>query len=335
MVCCESQGRLLADVGGTHARFAWQGAPGDAVEHVRVLACADYPDVQAAIEAYLACTGLPHPAAAAVAIANPVYGDVVRMTNHHWSFSISALRRALGLRRLVVVNDFTALAMALPSLPSQSRLPLGGSKSVVNAPIALIGAGTGLGVSGLVPDGRGGWIPLQGEGGHVTLAAADAREWAVVRGLQRRYGHASAERAVSGPGLRDVYRILCEEDGVAPAAPDPQTVVALARARSDVRAVEAVRLFCGWLGSCAGDLALTLGARGGVYVGGGVALRLQEAFDVAMFRTRFEAKGRFAQYLAPIPAWLITAEPSPALMGAAAALDSSLFMCSACDAGDP
>jgi glucokinase len=126
--------------------------------------------------------------------------------------------------------------------------------------------------------------------------------------------------------LRDVYRILCDEDGVAPAAQDPQNVVALARAGVDARALEAVRLFSGWLGACAGDLALTLGARGGVYVGGGVALRLGEVFDVATFRARFEAKGRFAGYLAPIPVWLIATEPSPALAGAAAALDAGYGM---------
>ncbi|MCX7693067.1 glucokinase [Tepidimonas taiwanensis] len=322
---CEKGPRLLADVGGTNARFGWQRAPGGPIEHVQVLPCAEFPSLQAAIEAYVARAAVPRPLYAAVAIANPVCGDAVCMTNHHWSFSIEQLRQALGLQRLLVLNDFTALALALPGLPAAALRPLGGGPAVAGAAVGLIGPGTGLGVSGLVPDGQGGWIPLEGEGGHVTLAAITEREWCVVRALQRRYGHVSAERVLSGPGLRDLYTVLCEADGVTAQADTPQAVVALAQQRQDERAWEAAQLFSGWLGSCAGNLALTLGARGGVYIGGGVVQRLGDAFDEAVFRERFEAKGRFAAYLAAIPVWLIVADPSPALAGAAAALDSARY----------
>lgn len=315
--------RLLADIGGTNARFAWQAAPGTPLRDVLTLPCADHPTVESAIRSYLGRVGLARPAQAAIAIANPVSGDHVQMTNHHWSFSISALQRALGLDVLKVLNDFTALALALPGLPETDKRQVGGGASNPSAAIALIGAGTGLGVSGLVPDGRGGWVPLQGEGGHTSLAPASAREWQVVERLQQRYGHASAERAVSGQGLVDVFWALCTADQ-RPASDHwtPAGITERALAGQDTHCTEALDMFCAFLGSVAGNLALTLGARGGVYVGGGIVPRLGGWFDRSPFRARFEAKGRFEPYLRGIPVWVVTAEQSPALAGAAKALDA-------------
>jgi glucokinase len=318
--------RLLADVGGTNARFAWQAAPGAPLEDPRTLACADHPSLEAALRHYLA--GLPReaPRVGAIAIANPVVGDQVRMTNHHWSFSIEALRQALGWVWLEVLNDFTALALALPHLRAEERVAVGGGTARAGAAIGLLGPGTGLGVSGLLPDGRGGWVPLQGEGGHVSLAPVGAREAAVAHWLHQRHGHASAERAVSGQGLLELHHALCALDAVpVPAGlASAADVSAAALARADVRCVEALDMMCGFLGSVAGNLALTLGARGGIYIGGGIVPRLGEAFARSPFRERFEAKGRFRPYLADIPVWVITAPQSPALLGAAQALDRAL-----------
>ncbi len=313
--------RLLADVGGTNARFAWQAGPGAPIESVQTLPCADYPTLEAAMRTYLGGLTQPRPKVAAVAIANPVHGDQVRMTNHHWSFSISALRQALGLARLEVLNDFTALALALPGLPASDKRQIGGQAALSNAAIGLIGPGTGLGVSGLLPDGRGGWVPLQGEGGHVSLAAATAREHTVVQALQQRHGHASAERAVSGMGLLDIYSILCEADGVALPPGCTAAQVSEAGLAGDALAREALAMMCAFLGSVAGNLALTLGAKGGVYIGGGIVPRLGAFFDASPFRERFEAKGRFSPYLADIPVWVITAAQSPALSGTAVVLN--------------
>ena len=314
--------RLLADVGGTNARFAWQAGAGQPLEDVRVLACVDHPTLTAAIQAYLAQTACPAPRHAAVAIASPITGDRVSMTNHHWAFSQQAVREALSLSTFRVLNDFTALALALPALPAQDLRQLGGGAAVAGAPKALVGAGTGLGVSGLVSDGRGGWVPLQGEGGHVTLPAETERERLVMAGLQRRYGHASAERALCGQGLLDTYTLLCEADGVAtPPCTTPADVTTAALAGHEPQAVEALTLFCGLLGSVAGNLALTLGAHGGVYIGGGIVPRLGDWFLTSPFRARFEAKGRYAAYLQAIPVWVITASQSPALLGASRALD--------------
>ncbi|WP_284309469.1 glucokinase, partial [Hydrogenophaga electricum] len=163
--------RLLADIGGTNARFGWQAAPGEPVSAVRVLACAEHPSLMGAIRAYLAQAGLAAPRAAALAIASPITGDQVRMTNHHWGFSQAELKAGLGLDVLRLLNDFTALALSLPAIPAGELRQVGGGPGDPAAAVALLGAGTGLGVSGLLPDGRGGWVPIQGEGGHVTLPA--------------------------------------------------------------------------------------------------------------------------------------------------------------------
>lgn len=314
--------RLLADVGGTNARFAWQAGPGQPLSHVQVLPCASYPSLQAAMHAYLQGLGLGKPQHAAIAIACPITGDHVRMTNHHWSFAQSAVQAEFGLTTFRLLNDFTALALALPALPADELRQVGGHSVRPDAPKALLGAGTGLGVSGLLPDGRGQWVPLEGEGGHVTLPAATPRERLVMDGLTRMYGHASAERAVCGQGLFDTYILLCEADGVAqPGCTSPAEVTTAALAGSDAQALEALTMFCAFLGSVAGNLALTLGALGGVYVGGGIVPRLGAWFDASPFRDRFEAKGRYSAYLQAMPVWVITSAQSPALLGASRALD--------------
>ena len=312
---------MLADIGGTNARFAWQAAPGLPMTDVRVLPGADHPTLEEAAQAYLASLGLGAPAEAAIAIANPITGDWVAMTNHHWRFSQRELAASLGVRRLKLLNDFTALALALPDIPVEELRQVGGGEATPRAAMGLLGAGTGLGVSGLVPQAGGGWVPLQGEGGHTTLPAQGPREWAVQAGLEHQYGHPSAERALSGQGLLDTYRVLCALDGVDAACDHPSDVTVSALAASDPRAEEALTLFCAWLGSVAGNLALTLGAKGGVYVGGGIVPRLGDWFDHSPFRARFEAKGRFRSYLASVPTWVITSAQSPALRGAIRALD--------------
>lgn len=315
--------RLLADIGGTNIRLAWQERPGGPLRDTRVLPCAQYPAVEAAIAAYRADVGIAAAREAAFGMANPVTGDAVRMTNHNWSFSQRALRAALGLRRLVVINDFTALALALPALAPELLRQVGGGAAVAGSAIVLVGPGTGLGVSGLVfPPGSRSGVPLAGEGGHVTLAVQTQLEFDVLRILQARYGHVSAERAVCGAGLVDLYHALRQLRGLAGAeVSSAAQVTELALQGRDALAQQALDLFCGFLGSVAGNLALTLGALGGVYIGGGMVPRLGDWFDRSSFRSRFEAKGRFQSYLAAIPCWVIDPAATPALYGAARALD--------------
>lgn len=319
MTALPAPARLVADIGGTNARFALLDAHG-MPERVRVLPCSDYPDVVSAVEAYLARAGGERPAVAAIAIANPVTGDRIAMTNHHWSFSVRAAEAKLGLQRLIVLNDFEALALALPALVPDERIQVGGGAAVPGTPIGVLGPGTGLGAAGLVPSGKS-WLPLASEGGHVTLAAADDFEAAIIAALRRRFGHVSAERVLSGPGLAALYETI----GTLRQAPQenlsPAEVTKRALDGSDPLCREAVTTFCAMLGTVAGDLALTLGARGGIYLGGGILPQLGAFFKNSPFRSRFEDKGRFATYLSAIPCYVIHSK-YPALLGAARALDA-------------
>lgn len=307
--------RLLADVGGTNARFAIETAP-RVFEAVNVLSCKQYASLGAAITAYLASPeAAPHAAAirnAAIAIANPVDGDTVSMTNHTWSFSIAALREELNLSTLLVVNDFTALAMALPHLRPSQRARVGGGMELPGRTIGLIGPGTGLGVSGIVPvDGR--WVALASEGGHASFAPADDTEIRIMQQLWREFGHASAERLLSGPGLELIYRVISGK------AMGAAGITERAKDGMDAECALTVDCFCGVLGAVAGNVALTLGATGGMYIGGGIVPRLGTLFANSPFRARFEAKGRLNAYLARIPTFLIT-EEYPAFLGVSAIL---------------
>jgi glucokinase len=287
---------------------------------VRSLAAGDHASLAESIAAYLRQEKLPALHDVAFGIATAVTGDSVRMTNHHWSFSIADLQARLGARRLRVLNDFEALAHAVPALGPADLSAIGGGAPVPGAALAVIGPGTGLGVSGLVSDGHGGWRVIVGEGGHVTLPAADSREASLLAVLRERFDHVSAERALSGPGLVNLYEAACVLDGETPAPLDPAQVMSRAFG-DDTQCTQAVTTFAALLGNVAGNLALTLGARGGVFIGGGIVPRLGARFAQLPFRERFEGKGRFRSYLAAIPTCVITAE-SPALLGAARALDS-------------
>ena len=316
--------RLLGDVGGTNARWAWQQHAGAALGHGRTLPCNAFEGIEACIAEYLRLEGLPGPRRAAFGIATAITGDQVEMTNHHWRFSTAALQATLGVDRLLVLNDFEALAQAVPGLAGAELRAVGGGAAAAGANLAVIGAGTGLGVSGLVANGRGGWSAVVGEGGHVTLAASTPREAAVLAVLRERFGHVSAERALSGPGLVNLYQALCALDGAAAGAFAPADVMARGMVMGvdhDPHCLEALSTFAALLGNVAGNLALTLGARGGVYIGGGIVPRLGCFFDSLPFRARFEDKGRFSSYLEAIPSWVIVTD-SPALSGAARALDA-------------
>lgn len=314
--------RLLADIGGTNARFALERAPG-LITDLQVLACAAHDTAESAIRAYLAAVGSPAVRHAAIAIANPVDGDAVRMTNHHWQFSIEALRAALGLTTFRVLNDFTALALSLRHLRDDERVAIGGGERRAEAAIGLVGPGTGLGVSGLIPSGDGRWTPLASEGGHSTFSPATATERAILEFAQREFAHVSSERLISGPGLVLIHRALCTLRGEAVEPLTPADIARRAQSGECPRCRDTATVFSGMLGTFAGNLAVTLGALGGVYLGGGVIGGLGSAFDRGEFRRRFEAKGRFEAYLRGIATVEITAE-QPALRGVAAALAAQL-----------
>jgi glucokinase len=309
---------LIGDVGATNARFALVQADGS-MTPPRVYALNDHPSISDAIDTYLAEESpAARPGQAVLAVASPITGDQVTLTNHTWTFSIEALRRHVGLRQLRVINDFAANALAIPHLGESDRVQIGAGLPVSDAPIALIGPGTGLGVSALIPT-QSGAVPIPGEGGHVTMAPANARESAVLDLMRKRYDHVSAERVLSGPGLVNLYATLCELSA-APAAPFTPAQITNSRMwDEDPRTLEATAMFCAMLGTVASNLALTFGARGGIYIAGGIVPRLGPFFAQTEFRTRFEAKGRLRGYLTTIPSYVIV-RPLPALLGATALL---------------
>jgi glucokinase len=312
---------LLADLGATNARFALLDRDGG--ERSAVLRCADHSSPEAAARAFLQTAGAgAGPTRGAFAVAAPVVGDLVTFTNLPWRFSIRDLRRALGFDRLDVINDFAAIALGLPRLGVADRRQIGEGRAAAAAPMAVLGPGSGLGVAGLVPAG-GGWTLVTGEGGHVTLAPANERESVVLSVLRQRIGHVSAERVLSGPGLVALYEALTLLEGGQPRPLSAAEVTAAALAGSSSSCVETLALFAAFLGTVAGNLALTLGARGGVYIAGGIVPRLGDFLDRSAFRHRFTDKGPQSGYLAPIPTYLIT-HPLPAFPGLRAHLEAPL-----------
>ena len=303
--------RLLADMGGTNARFALAEPGGTPVEERHFLV-RDFAEPSDAIDAYL---GDRKVAEAVIAVATPIDGDEVRFTNSRWAFSIEGLRRRHGLEQLTVINDFVAQALAMPHLAAHEVEQMGGGTGAPARPIGVLGPGTGLGVSALIPS-RGSWTALSTQGGHVSFAPADAREQAVLECLRQRFGHVSNEHVLSGQGLLNLAQALAAIDNRACAAESPEEVSEAARDDQCPSCREAVTMFSAILGAAAGDLALVYGAHGGVFVAGGICLRLGPLFDRAAFRHRFEAKGRMRQYVESIPIWLVLRRDT-GLLGAA------------------
>ena len=310
---------LVSDIGGTNARFALVSVDSAITRQEHTLRCEDFPGPVEAVRHYLAMVGNPNIQVAAIDVATAVDGDQVALTNGPWKFSIRQTREALGLERLHVINDFTALALAVPMLDANESRQIGGGSPRPETAIGVLGAGTGLGVSGLLPD-RGRWLAIEGEGGHAAFSPITKREDAILHVLRRRFGrHVSVERLVSGMGLTNIFEALCEIDGAPPVRREPGEITEQALRGHDERSRETVDIFCAALGTAAGNLAITLGARGGIFVGGGIVPRLGKYFDDSPFRSRFEDKGRFHNYAAAIPTYVIVAE-QPALRGLAAFL---------------
>lgn len=310
---------LLADIGGTNARFAL--AEGATIIEPRIFRCADFTSLDQAAEAYLVAVGRAEtnrPKLGAFDVAGPVVGDEIAFTNLVWKFSIEKTRQILRFDRLKVINDFAAVAACVPKLAETDRVQVGEGTPAPGV-IGVLGAGSGLGVGGLAPAGRG-WKVLPGEGGHVTMAAADDREAAVLAVLRQTYGHVSAERVLSGPGLVNLYTALATLEKVTPRAVVPADVTAGALDGSDPICVEAVTLFSRMLGTVAGNLALTLGAHGGIYIAGGIVPRLGDFFAKAGFRQQFLDKGPMTKFVTPIPTYVIT-HALPAFLGLIAALE--------------
>ncbi|WP_151703752.1 glucokinase [Nitrincola alkalilacustris] len=336
---------LVADVGGTNARFALVAEGSRALEQVQTLACADYENLDAACLEYFRQAGVSGITRASLAFACPVQVETIRMTNNHWVFTRDMLRSRLGLEQLELLNDFTAMALGMLEVRSDELQDVGAGQGLEGAPRLVIGPGTGLGVSALVPSGGkdNRWIALATEGGHVSFAPTDEVEVEVWRSLKQQFGRVSVERILCGQGLVNLYRALAQyhqqpfDERLTPAditaaglaggyvggslAGDSHAGNSHAGNSLAVNslAVETLQRFCRILGEQAGDAVLTLGARGGVYLCGGILPRMADFLQQSAFRQGFEAKGRFEGYLREVPVWLCTAK-HPGLLGAAAAL---------------
>jgi len=312
---------LVGDIGGTNARFALAEVGPDgsvALGGYRNLLCRDYPAITDAIAAYLHETGVATPPEACViAVAGPVTNGAIHMTNFAWSFSESDLR-AEGFRAARIINDYQALVMGAAACGAEGLRHVGGpSEGMADQTVAVLGAGTGFGVSALARDPFGQAV-MATEGGHIAFAPVDALEIEILKALMPRYGRVSVERILSGPGLASLHTVLAEIHGETAADLTPEAI-AEGAARGEAACARTVEQFCAVFGSVAGDLALALGARGGVYLGGGIAPGVADQLAASRFRQRFEAKGRFEGYLAAIPTWIITHKQA-ALIGAAKAL---------------
>ena len=313
----EVKGRwLIADIGGTNSRLAvWEDSDSrrGRLTSLHKLRNSDYPRIDDMLADYLRRVEGAAPTAAMLAIAGPVTGDEVRLLNIDWGFSVRTLRRALGLTGLTVINDFEALAHVVPVLRDAEQVQVGNGERNATAPSVIIGPGTGLGVASLVPVGNR-HVAIPGEGGHASLAAVNEEESRLIDALRRKYGHCSAERVLSGDGLSYIHEAMHGERRAA-------AEISRGAHEGDAAARATFEQFFLFLGTVAGNVALTLGAMGGVFIGGGIVPSNIGLFRESGFRARFIAKGRYVEYLDRIPTRVITLD-TPALIGLSALIKS-------------
>ena len=311
---------LVADIGGTNIRIAHLKDATGGLDRHRDYRCADFPGVDAAIQHYLDETGLSRPDHLALAVATAVTGDVIQFTNSPWRFLRNELKRQLGLQSLWVLNDFEALALALPHLQPSGLCQVGQGEMIARAPMAVIGPGTGLGVAAIIPGEGNSWIPVASEGGHMTLSPANEFECEVLRTARQERQHISAEAFLSGTGLPILYRAIGRVRGE-PFRADmaAHEIGPLAMSGADHLCRMTIDTFCEMLGTMAGNIALVFCARGGLFIGGGIVPKILPLLVESGFRSRFESKGRLGEFLAAIPTAVIVSE-NPALDGLGAVI---------------
>ncbi len=312
--------RLVADIGGTNARFAWNDGAAGVLRDAATVRCDDHPDLPGAVRAYLETHKVPRPRAACFAVAASVDGDRIALTNGPWRFSRRALGDALGLGTFRVINDFDAQARALAVLGEGDSVAIGTVRPRPGTR-AILGPGTGLGVAAAVP-ANGGWRIVSGEGGHASFAPVSPLEHSVLEYLAARHGRVSNERLLSGSGLVEIHQALAAVESVAPDADSAAAITAAALSGASPACRRTVELFLDVLASVAGDVALYFGATGGVFVAGGIVPRILGLVNPGRFRRRFADKGRMGEYAARIATRVVTA-PGAGLAGALQCLEES------------
>lgn len=314
---------LVGDIGGTNARFALVSSSskdsGYCATDIQVFPTDQYPSIYDAMSVYVSKFSNYRITQACLAIATSVKSEEINMTNNGWGFSLNEFKQRFNFEKFKLINDFTALALSLPGLSSDQLFKVCGEKKVADTALAVLGAGTGLGVSALIPSPSG-WIPIEGEGGHCSIGAMTQGELEIFQRQYEQFGHMSAERLLSGSGIYHIYQTMCDIENK-PAVLQSAAQVTNNAISGDCEICQRVMdLFFGWLGIFAGNVALTFGAQGGVYLGGGILPRLLTQLQQSSFIRHFGEKGRFSNYLKSIPVYVIT-EEYPAFSGAARALE--------------
>jgi glucokinase len=308
---------LLGDIGGTNSRFGLIELGSMDVADVEVLKNDNFQGLEAAISHYLEKRGITELAAAAVDVAAPVDRDVITLTNRDWTFSAESLRKASKAKRFRLLNDFEALAWSLPHLQADDVVQIGGTVSNLRQLKAVLGPGTGLGGALCAPLPAGGWMPIAGEMGHITLPIATAEELALKDKLVGKDKFAEVEDVLTGPGLLALYNVIAKT----PRHDTPEKVLKAALAGGDADADKTLDHFMTFLMRLAGDVGMGVQARGGVYLAGGIAPSIVTRLQQPKYRAVFEDKGRIADVMKPIPLFVIT-DPFPAFKGCAAAINA-------------
>jgi len=312
---------VVADVGGTNIRLAVCCNKTGETSQLRTFACAEFLTLDAALFQYFSTLSEPV-SVLCIGIACPVENDLVAMTNLSWQFSQQALKEKLQLTELYVINDYTAISLAVPFLADDEKIKIGQGTAEKYGTTAVFGPGTGLGVSHIIHIGQK-WISLDGEGGHISFAPNSSEQADILLLLQEQFGHVSAERLLSGQGIVNIYHAMCRLEGKQVEFHEPKDVTEAGLANSCPLARRSLDLFCQVMGGFAGNLALNLACTGGVYIAGGIVPRFVEFFQDSDFRTFFEQKGRFQDYLSTVPTYLITHD-NPGLIGATVHLRQEL-----------
>jgi glucokinase len=306
---------LVGDIGGTNSRFGLVEQGSMAVRDVEAQKNDNFPSLEASIAHYLKRCDVSSLHAAAIAVAAPVDREVIRLTNRDWSFSAASLKAVSKALSFRLLNDFEALAYSLPHIAEEDLVQIGGVKSDKPQVKVVLGPGTGLGMAALAPLPQGGWMPIPGEMGHITLPVINAEELALRDKIVGIGKFAEVEDVLTGPGLLALYRAV----SASPTLETPESVLQAALRGDDKNAVKTLDHFMTFLVRLAGDAAMSLQARGGVYLAGGIAPSLVEKLKASKFRAIFEDKGRIANIMKPIPLYVIT-DKFPAFKGCAAAL---------------
>jgi len=307
---------LIADVGATNIRLAIYY--NQTIQKIKQYKCADFSSIEKAIDKYINNEleeDIPTPSVGAIALACPVIGDKVKMTNHDWEFSIRKLEEHLNMVCLEVVNDFTALACALPFLSLNDIYKIQGIGETLNKhPMCVIGAGTGLGISTLINIGSD-YFPLPGEGGHMTLSGLNEKEEKIISYLREKFSLASFETVLSGKGIINIYETLCYlRDEEPDEKITPEEIFEKARNKESSIYLETLEVFSSFLANISGNIALSVGAKGGVFLVGNIISSIREFIDSPVFREIFENKDNMSDYLSNIPVYIVT-YPTPAFLG--------------------